>query len=135
LESVSSLSLIVVSLAALPASFFLSVRFSSVLQSVLLFPFGLFLYFTSFLWCIIRLPAVDSVDGTKCSAIHFNGRRRPPVIPTATTHVPYSPQVPSLESQFHKLDFPFPMTPDRSIRGFRDSAATLHSFIFMNLRN
>jgi len=60
--------------------------------SVRLFPFGLFSfffcisYFKSFLWCIIRLPAVDSVDGTKCSAIHFNGRRRPPVISTNHGH-------------------------------------------------
>lgn len=32
------------------------------------------LYFKSLRCCIIRSPPVDSVDdGTKCSAIHFNG--------------------------------------------------------------
>jgi len=59
-----------------PFAFFLSVYFF----------FFCISYFKSFLWCIIRLPAVDSVDGTKCSAIHFNGRRRPPVISTNHGH-------------------------------------------------
>lgn len=56
--------------------------FFPLVRSLFLIPLAYFiLYFKSFLWCIIRLPAVDSVDGTKCSAIHFNGSRRPPVIP------------------------------------------------------
>lgn len=53
------------------------------------------LYFKSFLWCIIRSPAVDSVDGTKCRAIHFNGRRRPRPRPRPSRRLETPPLTPA----------------------------------------
>lgn len=92
------------------------------------------LYFKSLPCCIIRSPPVDSVDdGTKCSAIHFNGCYQ-----TDSVSLSHSLSLLGrhLRVNFRKLDFPLPASLDPSIyRRIVRYDSWVHSFIFMNQQN